>query len=69
MANSALLHSPEGSVSDFNKDWTPKYQDKDKDQTFKDKDKDKDLKLVLRNPQGQGLTSLRSVELFQKQLK
>ena len=29
-------------VSDVNKDWTHKDQDKDKDQSHKDKDKDKD---------------------------
>ena len=33
-------------ISDVNKDWTAKDQDKDNDPTCKDKD----LKLVLRNP-------------------
>ena len=40
-------------ISDVNKDWTHKDQDKDKDQSHKDKEKDwthkdKDLNLVLK---------------------
>jgi len=50
-----IVHLPGVSVSDVNKDWTHKDQDKDKDQSHEDKDrthkdKDKDLKLVLRSP-------------------
>jgi len=39
-ATDSIVHWVEVLVSNVNKDWTHKDQDKDKDQSHKDKDKD-----------------------------